>query len=68
MEADILILGAWGCGAFHQDAYQMAKCFKYVLTKYNYIPNIIFAIPDSSSYNFIEFYKEFNDINEINED
>lgn len=42
-----LILGAWGCGAFHNDPENVANCFKTVLEDdgyASYFDNICFAI------------------------
>lgn len=42
-----LVLGAWGCGAFHNNPENVAKCFKVVLEDYGYaqfFENICFAI------------------------
>lgn len=47
----VLILGAWGCGAFANDSKDIARCFRYVLVteRYgSYFDDIIFAIPDES--------------------
>ncbi len=46
-----LILGAWGCGAFHNDPYQTARDFQQALkTKFDgAFSDIVFAIPDWSS-------------------
>lgn len=42
-----LVLGAWGCGAFHNNPNNVAQCFKTVLADYGYakyFDNICFAI------------------------
>ncbi len=42
-----LVLGAWGCGAFHNKPENVARCFKTVLADYGYakyFDNICFAI------------------------
>ena len=42
-----LVLGAWGCGAFHNNPENVARCFKIVLEDYGYakyFDNICFAI------------------------
>ena len=44
-ENNILVLSAWGCGAFGCPPYHMAKIFKRVLKEYNGVfEEIIFAI------------------------
>lgn len=49
-EYDTLVLGAWGCGAFGNDAYQTAKDFKDLLENdyKGVFSNVIFAITDWS--------------------
>ena len=43
---DILIVGAFGCGVFGQDPYEVAAIFKYLLdTKPYGFSQVIFAIP-----------------------
>lgn len=54
---DTLILGAYGCGVFGQDARVVAKIFKELLTTYYNFKNIIFAIPNINSDNFKKFAK-----------
>lgn len=43
-----LVLSAWGCGAFGQDAAGVARCFRQALQNVDYklLPEVIFAIPD----------------------
>ena len=44
---DVLVLGAFGCGAFSNNTLVNAKAFKEMLTEYlKYFRKIIFAIPD----------------------
>ena len=59
---DVLVLGAYGCGVFGQDAREVASIFKYLLErKYlNVFKKVIFAIPDKNSYNYRMFEEEFN--------
>lgn len=61
-EVDVLILGAFGCGAFCNPPHIVAKAFKYCIEKYNgYFKNIEFAIycPPGKEENFNAFYKIF---------
>ena len=47
-----LVLGAWGCGAFHNNPENVAKCFKTVLEDYGfakYFDHICFAIYGSEN-------------------
>lgn len=50
--SDILILGAYGCGVFGQDARCVAKIFKeYLENEFkNAFQKVIFAIPDDKNY------------------
>ncbi|MBO8435507.1 MAG: TIGR02452 family protein [Spirochaetes bacterium] len=44
-QADVLILGAFGCGAFHNPPDVVAKCFKDVIQSYShYFETIEFAV------------------------
>ena len=46
-----LVLSAWGCGAFHCPAYEVAQLFKAVIEETSgVIPEIIFAIIDGKNY------------------
>ena len=43
-EAENIVLGAFGCGAFRNPPYLVARAFKEELNKYkNHFENIIFA-------------------------
>lgn len=45
-QVDILIVGAFGCGVFGQDPYEVAAIFKYLLDNKSYgFSQVIFAIP-----------------------
>lgn len=60
---DFLILGAFGCGVFGNDAEYTAKCFKSLLeNKYKGVfKEIIFAIPDNKNFRYFnECMKNFN--------
>ena len=39
-----VVFGAWGCGAFGQNPYVVATCFRDILSKYNAFNNVVFAI------------------------
>lgn len=47
---DNLILGAWGCGVFQQDAKDLAIIFKDFLKLYTF-KKVIIAIPDDKNFN-----------------
>ena len=55
---DTLILGAFGCGVFGQDPYEVAKYFLDELEYHKDIENIVFAVIDKDSEN----YKAFKEI------
>ena len=44
-KVEVLILGAWGCGAFHNDSYKVAQAFKEMLALYHF-EKVVFAIID----------------------
>ena len=52
----LLYLGAFGCGVFGQNPYDVAKCFKDLLPHYNF-KKVVFAIPDFNDGN-LEAFKE----------
>jgi len=58
--AEILIIGAWGCGVFGNDPKLIARLFKEVLLKdfRGVFKKIIVAIPGEMSYN----YKAFEEV------
>lgn len=56
-EVDNLILGAYGCGVFKQDPYEVASLFKQEIKYIKPCRRIIFAIPPS--YNSDVFAKVF---------
>lgn len=59
---DILILGAFGCGAFGQDAEKVIGIFLKLLEEYKYFKQVIFAIPRSiHSDNYEAAAKAFSD-------
>lgn len=46
----VLVLGAWGCGAFGQDAFVMGRCFAKAINKCNYFDYIMFAVKEVNRY------------------
>jgi uncharacterized protein (TIGR02452 family) len=58
---ETLILGAFGCGVFGQDATNAASIFKQYLNsgQYNF-KKVIFAIPKSKDHNYDKFLKVFH--------
>lgn len=59
-EVDTLILGAFGCGVFKQDPYEVASIFKKYLEMNHYkaFDKVVFAIPRGNNYD--AFCKVFN--------
>lgn len=56
-----IILGAWGCGAYHQNPELVSRAFVEVLSKYGgAFKTIVFAIPDMYSVNYKAFKHTFN--------
>lgn len=47
---DTLILGAWGCGVFKQDPWEIAKQFKEELKRHQSFKTVVFAIPGGTNY------------------
>lgn len=65
---DHLVLGAWGCGAFHNPPYRVAEAFKEILSSdrfRNRFKNITFAILQPPGYHkqnydiFLDMFKNF---------
>ena len=54
---DVLILGAFGCGVFSQDALEVASLFKKYFSDCN-AKQVVYAIPDAKNYN--KFRSVFN--------
>lgn len=61
-----LVLGAWGCGAFGNDARMVSDAFERELKKMEYngkypFRKVGFAVLDrlAAGYNFREFYRNF---------
>lgn len=58
---DLLILGAYGCGVFGQDAKEVASIFKeYLETSHKCFRKVVFAIPNGKDKNFEAFKMIFN--------
>lgn len=58
---DTLILGAYGCGVFGQDAREVASIFKeYLTTTHKCFERVIFAIPKGRDGNLEAFKKVFS--------
>lgn len=58
-KVDTLILGAYGCGVFGQDAKEVATIFKECI-QYSNANKVIFAIPNGKDGNLKNFEKIFN--------
>ena len=58
MQADTLILGAYGAGVFGQDAEEVAQIFKTELTSGNYgFSKVVFSIIQNGDGNFEKMRK-----------
>lgn len=56
-----LILGAYGCGVFGQDATEVASIFKeYLTTTHKCFDKVIFAVPKGRDGNYDKFYEVLN--------
>lgn len=51
---DVFIIGAWGCGAFGQDAQETAIILKEIIEEKSNVSNIIFAISDNHTFNIFK--------------
>lgn len=59
-QVDLLILGAYGCGVFGQNAKEVASIFKdYLSTTHKCFKKVIFAIPEGRDKNFEAFESVF---------
>ena len=57
-KVDTLILGAFGCGVFGQDPYEVASMFKEYLEDASHVfEKVVFAIPKSSTNNNFEQFE-----------
>ena len=60
---DAIILGAFGCGVFHCNPDIISTAFAEFLKEHRHqMGEVIFAIPDEKSANFISFVKNFKQI------
>lgn len=62
-DVDVLVLGAFGCGAFKNPSAVVAKAFHEVIEEYNYkncFKHILFAIKRGKNHNADAFMKEFD--------
>lgn len=57
--AQILILGAFGCGVFKQSPDEVAYIFKTLLLKYNCFSKVIFAIPARVNSTNLEIFQSY---------
>ncbi len=59
-EAECIVLGAWGCGAFGQDPALVANSFATVLNKYSgYFREVVFAIKPTPHWGEADLYSTF---------
>lgn len=58
-DAEVLILGAWGCGAFRNPTYKVACVFRELLQDYHCFETVEFAIGDKYSKNYEAFERAF---------
>jgi len=59
-KVDTLVLGAFGCGVFGQDAVEVAGIFRdYLETAYQCFKKVVFAIPEGKDGNLEGFRKVF---------
>lgn len=56
---EVLILGAWGCGAFRNPTYTVATVFKELLKEYTCFEIVEFAIGNKYSKNYEAFERAF---------
>ena len=67
-QVDLLILVAYGCGVFGQDAKEVANIFKeYLSTTHKCFEKVVFAIPNGRDKNFEAFEIVFNNERKCNE-
>lgn len=61
---DIIVLGAWGCGVFGNDAEEVAKAFAYALEQVPAFKKVVFAVYDTRKDQPVlkAFQKEFANV------
>lgn len=59
MGVNVIILGAYGCGVFKQDAREVAQLFKRYFGNTT-VKRVVYAIPDERSLNYRAFKEIFN--------
>lgn len=70
-KVNTLILGAYGCGVFGQDATEVAELFKhYLTTTHKMFDTVVFAVPNGVNGNLSKFREVFDapkheDINDM---
>lgn len=63
-KVNTLILGAYGCGVFGQDPYEVASLFKHYLeTSHNSFDRVVFAVPEGKDGNLEAFRYIFTEDN-----
>ena len=61
-EVKTLILGAYGCGVFGQDAKEVAGIFKeFLTTTHTSFDTVVFAVPDGKNGNYRRFAEVFKE-------
>ena len=65
-KVNTLILGAYGCGVFGQDATEVAELFKhYLTTTHKMFDTVVFAVPAGRDGNLSKFRSVFNTEQEV---
>ncbi len=58
MHPDLVVLGAWGCGAFRNDPKQIGKLFAQVVPFLD-VKKVVFSIPKDASQNDQKFKSSY---------